>query len=68
MAAIPTNSCSAEEFLIGADISLANFTKAGEIAAKDFTPITDVRGSAEQRELLIKNLFIKTFSSFENEK
>lgn len=68
MAAIPTNSCSAEEFLSGADISLANFTKAGEIAAKDFTPITDVRGSAEQRELLIKNLFIKTFSSFENEK
>jgi len=48
--------------LVGATINAETFTKAGEIAADEINPLSDVRGSAEFRKLLIKNLFAKFYT------
>ncbi len=66
MAAIPKGSCSAEEFLIGKEVTLENFQRGGVIARGDFSPISDVRGSAENRLQLVENLFIKCFNDYES--
>lgn len=66
MSSIPTNSCSAEEFLMGKEIKKDIFVKAGAIAKKDFKPISDVRGSEEFRSALVENLFLKCYLDYES--
>lgn len=50
---------AAETSLQGEAFSLETMQSAGEIAFSEVTPISDVRGSAEFRALLVKNLFAK---------
>lgn len=68
VAAIPEASCSCEEFLTGKEATPENFTLAAEIAQKDFHPISDIRGSAEYRLQMIKNLFIKSYEEYESDR
>lgn len=53
---------SAEKSLLGSDWSAEAFTQAGQIAAAEISPLSDVRGSAEFRKVLMKNLFLKFWS------
>lgn len=53
---------SAEKSLAGSDWSAEAFSQAGQIAAAEISPLSDVRGSAEFRKVLVKNLFMKYWS------
>ncbi len=48
-----------ETFLIGKQWSRERVEEAAELLGRDFSPITDVRGSAEFRALAAKNLLLK---------
>ena len=48
-----------EQYLIGKPWSRDRVAAAGEYLSRDFSPITDVRGSAEFRMLAAKNLLLK---------
>ncbi|HEX7574093.1 MAG TPA: xanthine dehydrogenase small subunit, partial [Bacteroidota bacterium] len=48
-----------EQYLIGKPWSRDRVEAAGEYMSQDFSPITDVRGSAEFRMLAAKNLLLK---------
>ncbi len=48
-----------EQYLIGKPWSRERVEAAGEYLSQDFSPITDVRGSAEFRMLAAKNLLLK---------
>ncbi|MBY0358691.1 MAG: FAD binding domain-containing protein [Candidatus Obscuribacterales bacterium] len=50
-----------EAYLTGKELSLPNLVEAGEIAVSEITPISDVRGSKEFRNLLAKNILLKFF-------
>lgn len=50
-----------EKFLLNAPFTLETFKKAGEIAAQNITPISDVRGSNDFRLRLSENIFQKLF-------
>ena len=52
---------SAEKALVGREWSEATFAQAGQIATSEISPQSDVRGSAEFRKVLVKNLFQKFF-------
>ena len=51
----------AEAALIGQSLSETSMHAAGQIARKEITPISDVRGSANYRLQLVENLFVKCF-------
>jgi xanthine dehydrogenase small subunit len=55
----PALAKKAAQFLIGKKLDEKVIQQAAEIAMQEFTPITDVRGSAEYRSLLIKNHIVK---------
>ncbi len=61
MAAIPKRAGLAESALIGKEFDLANFKTAGETLAEDFQPLSDVRGSAEYRMSVAKNMFVRFY-------
>jgi xanthine dehydrogenase small subunit len=48
-----------ERFLIGKQWSRERVEEAAGLLGRDFSPITDVRGSAEFRLLAAKNLLLK---------
>ena len=50
-----------EQFLTGKPFDEATMVAAGEIAIGEITPITDVRGTAEFRYQLTKNIFLKFY-------
>jgi xanthine dehydrogenase small subunit len=50
-----------EEFLRGKPIARDTFVSAGNLAAESITPLSDVRGSADYRRLLARNIFFKFF-------
>lgn len=50
-----------ESFLVGREFSEATFTEAGERALAEVTPISDVRGSADYRYQLTRNVLLKFF-------
>ena len=50
-----------EQFLSGKAFNEATMRQAGEIACSEVTPISDVRGSAEFRDRLTRNVFLKFF-------
>lgn len=52
---------SAEKALLNQPFTDETFAEAGLIAAAEINPLSDVRGSAAFRKLLIKNLFLKFF-------
>ena len=61
MAAIPRRAITAEQALLGQPMSLAAFKQAGRASADDFTPIDDMRASAEYRSRVLKNLFERLY-------
>ena len=52
---------AAEARLAGAPFALASFRAAGELAAAEIRPISDVRGSAAYRRLLARNALVHFF-------
>ena len=59
MAGIPKRARSAETVLAGNSLEIASFKKAGAALADDFTPMSDMRGSARYRLLTAQNLLVK---------
>jgi xanthine dehydrogenase small subunit len=52
---------AAERALAGEPYALDTFRRAGEIAAREITPWTDVRGSESYRRRLAENVLVKFF-------
>ena len=59
MAAIPKRAHAIEQALIGQRCELACFEAAASLLADNFSPIADMRGSAEYRRQAAQNLVIK---------
>jgi xanthine dehydrogenase small subunit len=50
-----------EQFLIGKPLSEETMQAAGDLAVEEITPIDDVRGSANYRRQLTRNVFMKFY-------
>ncbi|BBO32709.1 xanthine dehydrogenase small subunit [Lacipirellula parvula] len=50
-----------ERFLVGEPLTLETMQTAGDIAVNEVTPIDDVRGSAEYRRQLTRNVLLKFY-------
>jgi xanthine dehydrogenase small subunit len=61
VAPIPLYLRNCPEFLIKKEITSSNIKKAAEIALSEISPISDVRGSAEYKSLLLKQLIFAHF-------
>ncbi|WP_416666093.1 xanthine dehydrogenase small subunit [Egbenema bharatensis] len=61
VAATPARAIAVEEMLVGKPWNLATVQQVKPILRTTFTPLTDLRGSAEYRQLLVANLFEKFF-------
>jgi xanthine dehydrogenase small subunit len=59
MAATPKRATAAETALTGAPLELASFEAAAAALAADFTPITDMRASADYRLQVAANTLLK---------
>lgn len=59
MAERPKRATETENFLIGRSWNRENVEQAMLLIEKDFSPISDVRGSAEYRKVAAKNLLLK---------
>ena len=59
MAGIPKRANHAEAKLAGKPLDMAHFKAAAAALRDDFTPLSDIRGSAEYRLLTSQNLLIK---------
>ncbi|PZV09103.1 MAG: xanthine dehydrogenase small subunit [Leptolyngbya sp.] len=64
VAATPARAIAAESFLIGKPWTAATMQAMKPILQEAFTPLTDLRGSAEYRQRLVVNLFEKFFVEF----
>jgi xanthine dehydrogenase small subunit len=63
MAATPKRALAVERQLIGADVNdSAAWRSAAEQVSNDFTPLTDMRASAEYRLDVARNLVIKALA------
>ena len=59
MAATPKRASHAEVALTGQPFTLASFQRAARSLPQDFTPLSDMRASAEYRMLAAQNLFTR---------
>ncbi len=59
MAGIPKRASSAEGVLTRNPLEIASFKRAAAALADDFTPMSDMRGSARYRLLTAQNLLVK---------
>ena len=59
MAGIPKRASHAEAELAGNPLDIAHFKNAAAALADDFTPVSDMRGSARYRLLTAQNLLVK---------
>lgn len=57
IAPVPLRMIPVEEFLEGQEISPTLLEQAADLMQQQISPITDVRGSAAYRRVLVKNLF-----------
>lgn len=62
VAATPICLKEAEAFVTGKPLNEETMQAAAEVARNEIKPITDVRGSAEYRQKLVGNLFLKVVS------
>lgn len=60
VAPIPLRAVETEKTLVGGAPSEDLFQQAGDVAVRESRPITDQRGSAEFRRVLVKALTVKT--------
>ncbi len=51
----------AEQYLIGQSLTEESMRTAGNLAADEMTPISDVRGAADYRRQLARNVFLKFY-------
>jgi xanthine dehydrogenase small subunit len=65
MAATPCRARQTEIALCGKPWTRESVEEAGAMIGKDFTPLTDVRGSAEYRLTLARNLLLKFWDETE---
>lgn len=66
MAAIPQRASNVEAALVGQVWNEATIENAAAALAQDYTPIDDVRGSAEYRLRTAKNLLVRYFHESTN--
>ena len=66
VAATPVRAIEVETMLIGQPWTLETIQQIKPTLKAAFTPLTDLRGSADYRKLLIANLFEKFFVDFSN--
>jgi xanthine dehydrogenase small subunit len=59
MAGIPQRAKAVEAQLIGKPLTAASFVSAARALGNDFTPLSDMRGSAEYRLQVAANLILK---------
>ncbi|MGV0026140.1 xanthine dehydrogenase small subunit [Phormidesmis priestleyi] len=64
VAATPVRAIAVEELLIGKVWNAETVQQAKSALKQAFTPLTDLRGSADYRKLLVANLFEKFFVEF----
>lgn len=64
VAATPVRAIAAENFLVGKPWNAETIQAVKPILQSAFTPLTDLRGSADYRKLLVVNLFEKFFVEF----
>ncbi|MBD2112806.1 MULTISPECIES: xanthine dehydrogenase small subunit [Cyanophyceae] len=64
VAATPARAIAAEDFLVGKPWTADTIQAVKPILQEAFTPLTDLRGSAEYRQRLVVNLFEKFFVEF----
>ncbi len=64
VAATPVRAIAVEELLIGKIWNAETVQQAKSALKEAFTPLTDLRGSADYRKLLVANLFEKFFVEF----
>ena len=62
MAATPKRALHVENALVGKAWNEANVTAALSVFAQDFTPLTDMRASAEYRALAARNLLVRFYA------
>ncbi len=60
-------STQTEQFLIGQPFTEQTMQTAGDLAASEITPITDVRGAADYRRQLTRNVFVKFYHQITGE-
>ncbi|MBP7708940.1 MAG: FAD binding domain-containing protein [Bacteroidales bacterium] len=63
MAPVPARAMHTERFLKGKVFSRANCRKASAFIEKDFTPISDIRGSAAYRIDVARNMLLMLYES-----
>jgi xanthine dehydrogenase small subunit len=61
VAPIPLYLSKTSEYLIGKEINYTNISEATEIAMTEISPITDARGTAEYKSLLLRQLIFAHF-------
>ncbi|NMF86338.1 xanthine dehydrogenase small subunit [Nodosilinea sp. P-1105] len=64
VAATPARATAAEDFLVGQPWAMETVQAVKPLLQEAFTPMTDLRGSAEYRQRLVVNLFEKFFVEF----
>ncbi len=64
MAATPARAMQTERFLKGKVFSEGNCRKATAFLEKDFTPLSDIRGSAAYRMDVAKNMLVFLYESY----
>jgi xanthine dehydrogenase small subunit len=57
----------AEQRLVGQQLTEETLRAAGELAADEITPLTDVRGAADHRRQLARNVFLKFYHQTQSE-
>ena len=61
VAPVPLYLAAASRYLVGREPSAANVRQAATVAATEIAPISDVRGSAEYKRLLLRQLIYAHF-------
>lgn len=67
VAATPVRAIAVENALIGKPWTIDTIQQVKPLLREAFTPLTDLRGSADYRKLLVANLFEKFFVEMEGE-
>jgi xanthine dehydrogenase small subunit len=68
VAPIPLYLKHSSEFLTGKEITFAKISEVAQIALSEISPISDVRGSAEYKSLLLRQLIYAHFITLFPEK
>jgi xanthine dehydrogenase small subunit len=64
VAPIPLYLCEMRKSLLGKKVSAESIYKAIEVGLSEISPITDVRGSAEYKKLLLRQLLLANFYKY----